>query len=57
MEQGWADTSAFPGGPLAVDVLATDILRRGQNARAASDEAVREKERKQRETAQNAAKP
>ena len=55
MEQGLVEASAFPGGVTAVDVAALDVLRRAQNARSASDDAAREKERKQRETAQIAA--
>lgn len=55
MEQGLAESSAFPGGVTAADVAALDVLRRGQAARAASDDAHREKERKQRELAQKAA--
>lgn len=46
MEQGVADASAFPGGVTAVDLAALDVLRRGQNARAASDAAMAEKQRK-----------
>jgi hypothetical protein len=38
----------------AADVAALDVLRRGQNARNASDDAHRERERKQNELAQKA---
>jgi hypothetical protein len=55
MEQGITDAQAFPGGVTAVDLAALDVLRRGQNARTASDDAHREKERKQRDLAQKAA--
>jgi len=54
MEQGIADASAFPGGVTAVDLAALDVLRRGRAARDASDDAHREKERKQRDLAQKA---
>lgn len=54
MEQGLDEASAFAGGVTAADVAALDVLRRGQNARAASDDAHREKDRKQRELAAKA---
>lgn len=55
LEQGLDEGSAFPGGVTAADVAALDVLRRGQNARNASDDAHRERERKQHELAAKAA--
>ena len=46
---------ALAGGVTAADVAALDMLRRGQNARTASDDAHRERERKQHELAAKAA--
>ena len=57
MEQGADLRSALNGRVTAVDMPALDLVRRGQHARAASDDAVREKERKAREVMQEAAKP
>ncbi len=57
MEQGIADATAFPGGVSAADLAAIDVLRRGQAARAASDDAIREKERKRDELARKASEP
>jgi len=57
MEQGLSGEEAFPGGVHHVDALALDLLRRGQAARAASDDAHRAKEEKARKLAQEAAKP
>lgn len=54
MEQGLDEASAFPGGVTAADVAALDVLRRGQNARSASDDAHREKQRKADELARKA---
>lgn len=54
MEQGIADAQAFPGGVTAVDLVALDLLRRGQHARMASDDAHRERERKREELARKA---
>lgn len=51
------DDSAFPGGVTHVDVVATDIIRRAQNAREASDDAMREKQRRADELARKAAQP
>lgn len=57
MEQGLDEASAFPGGVTHADATALDVLRRGQNARQASDDAHRAKEEKARKLAQEAAKP
>lgn len=56
MEQGLDDAAAFPGGVTHADTIALDVLRRGQRAREASDEAWRAKEEKARKLAQEAAK-
>jgi len=57
MEQGADLRSALNGRVTAVDMPALDLIRRGQNARQASDDAVRAKEEKARKLAQEAAKP
>lgn len=57
MEDGLSDHNAFPGGVTAADVRALAILRRGRGARMRSDDALRERERRQKEAASLAAKP
>lgn len=57
MEQGADLRAALNGRVTAVDMPALDLIRRGQNARQASDDAVRAKEEKARKLAQEAAKP
>lgn len=55
MEDGLDGADAFPGGVTAVDVAALSVLRRARSARMRSDDAIREKERKQKEAADLAA--
>ncbi len=55
LDKGHGLRGAYPGGETAVDVLASDLLTRGMNARDRSDDAIREKERKQKEAADLAA--
>lgn len=55
MEDGLDGTDAFPGGVTAVDVAALSVLRRARAARMRSDDAIRAKEQKQKETADLAA--
>jgi len=56
LDEGLSDRTAFPGGVTAVDHVGLRIFRRGRAARQHSEDAYRERERRDRETA-NAAKP
>lgn len=50
MEDGLTERNAFPGGVTAADRQALVVLRAGTMARQRSEDAIRERERKQRET-------
>jgi len=56
MEDGLTPRDAFPGGVTAADRHALIVLRAGTMARQRSEDAARERERKDREAAE-AAKP
>ena len=58
LDEGLSDRAALPGGVTAVDHVGLRVYRRGRAARQHSDDAIVERERKQRETeAAAAAKP
>ena len=54
MEDGLTERNAFPGGVKAVDRAALLILRGGTMARQRSEDAARERERREREAADSA---